>query len=76
MKQKWKIGKVYKIGEIKTGFDQKIVRRLLEFGFTPGTKFMISYKSLLAKSVIVELRGFSLSIRTRFLDCLEVESER
>jgi len=71
--KKFKAGKFYQVVGYKRGIDEKVKRRLLEFGFTRGERFMVAYKSFFAGSVIVELRGFSLSLRTKFLDFLEVK---
>ena len=72
MKKKWQINKIYKVVGFESTADEKVLRRLLEFGFTKGTNFLISHKTLLGETVIVEIRGFSLSLRTKFLSCLKV----
>ena len=41
----------------------KIKRRLLELGLTEGQKIRVVRKSLLGKAFLIEVRGYSLSIR-------------
>lgn len=72
MKSKWIIGKIYKIVDYKEKCDERILRRLLEFGFTKGTHFIISHKSMFGKVGTIEIRGFCLSFRLKFLDILKV----
>ena len=42
---------------------EKIKRRLLELGFTRGEKVRVVRKSLLGKVRLVEIRGYTLSLR-------------
>ena len=74
MKQNWRINAAYQIVGYNELKGEKVVRRLLELGFTPGQKFIISHKSMLGKSVIVDIRGFCLSMRSDFLKYLKVKS--
>ena len=71
--KKFKTKYIYKIIGYKVSASEKVKRRLLEFGFTKGERFVVSYKSLFGGSVIVEIRGYLLSLRTKFLSYLEVE---
>ena len=71
--KKFAKNRVYKIVGFESLLDDKVTRRLLEFGFTKGEKFIISHKSFWGSSVIVEIRGYSLSMRTKFLSLLKVE---
>ena len=73
MKKKYELNKLYKVVGYQRPFDEKVLRRLLEFGFTKNTVFKISHVSFLGKSVIVELRGYYLTMRKRFLNFLKVE---
>ena len=73
MKKNWVVGRSYKVIDYNEKSDERILRRLLEFGFTPNQSFVISHKSLTGQSLIVELRGFSLSLRTKFLSILKVK---
>jgi Fe2+ transport system protein FeoA len=73
MIKKWKLKKVYKITGYEDYSDKKVLRRLLEFGFVKGTNFVISYKSLLGDTFLVEVRGYTLSLRNKFLSYLKVE---
>ena len=58
-----KVGENYSIKGIKENSPHKIKRRILELGFTPGQKVKIIRKSLLCKAYLIELRGFTLTIR-------------
>lgn len=73
MKNKLQLNRFYKVLGFQNYQDEKIVRRLLELGFTKGTRFCIAHKSLLGKSVVVELRGYYLTMRSKFLDIIKVE---
>ena len=69
---KFKLKKYYKILGYDDKVDEKIKRRLLEFGFLIGESFYVSHNSLFGKCLIVELHGFSLAIRSDILSCLKV----
>lgn len=43
----------------------KIKRRLLDLGFTTGTKVRLVRKSILNKVVLLELRGYVLSLQKK-----------
>ena len=58
-----KTGKYYKILDISQYATDKIRRRLLELGFTSGEYIKIIRKSLIGKTLLVEIRGYILSIR-------------
>ena len=73
MKKKYELNKLYKVVGYEPYADEKVLRRLLEFGFTKNTPFKVSHKSLIGKSVIVELRGYFLTMRKKFLELLKVE---
>jgi len=45
----------------------KINQRLLELGFTQGQRVKIVAKSAMKKAVLLEIRGYLLSIRTSML---------
>ena len=66
------LNRVYKIVGYQKGLDEKTKTRLCEFGFVPDTTFCVIFKSLLGKNVIVEIRGFVLSLKKEYLSCLEV----
>lgn len=72
MKSKWSVGKIYKIVGYNQKGDERILRRLLEFGFTRGESFVISHKSMFGKVGTIEIRGFCLSFRLEFLNILKV----
>jgi len=73
MKKRYELNRLYRVVGYEKQADEKILRRLLEFGFTKNTTFKISHKSLIGKSVIVELRGYFLTMRKKFLELLKVE---
>ena len=67
-----KIGKPYRIA----GFENapvKIRRRLLELGLTKGQKIVLSRKSLLGKALLVDVRGYCLSLRSDVAKVVMVE---
>lgn len=58
-----KVGMFYIIEGIMDKAPLKIKRRILELGFTRGQRVRLLRKSLLGKAYLVELRGFTLTIR-------------
>lgn len=67
------IGKFYTVKGFVEGASIKIKRRILELGFTRGQKIKIVRKSLLGKAFLVELRGFTLTIRKDIAGIILVE---
>ncbi len=59
-----KFGKTYQIEKIDEKSPIKIKRRLLDLGFTSGQKVRAVRKSLLGKAFLVEIRGYTLSLRS------------
>ncbi len=68
-----KINEYHKIIGLSKKAPLKIKRRLLELGFTIGTSSRILRKSLLGRAYLVELRGFTLSMRKNILEYILVE---
>lgn len=62
-----KIGEQREVESISDLAPFKIKRRLLELGFTKGTKVKVHRKSLLGQAYMVELRGFILSMKKDIL---------
>lgn len=60
---KAKAGKFYQILGYSENVAIKIKRRLLELGLTVGQTVKIARKSLLGKAYLLEVRGYSLSMR-------------
>lgn len=60
---KARAGKYYEISAYEEKVSIKIKRRLLELGLTVGQKVKIVRKSLLGKAFLIEIRGYSLSMR-------------
>lgn len=58
-----KKGIFYEVKGISPTANLKIKRRLLELGFTRGQKVKVVRKSLLGKAYLVEIRGFTLTVR-------------
>lgn len=56
-------GKNYEIVGLVATAPLKIRRRLCDLGFNAGQKIRLVRKSLLGKAYLVELRGYTLSIR-------------
>lgn len=63
-----KRGIYYKIDAYSQLAPTKIKRRLLELGLTNGQKVRVVRKSLLGKAYLIEVRGYTLSLR-RDLAC-------
>jgi len=63
---KGKVGKTLMIDGFLGDID-KINQRLLELGFTQGQRVKIVAKSAMKKAVLLEIRGYLLSIRTSML---------
>ena len=70
---KAKIGKLYLITTISNSASIKIKRRLLELGFTKGQFVKLVRKSFLAKTFLIELRGFTLTIRKDVASLIEIK---
>ena len=63
---KGKVGKTLMIDGFLGDID-KTNQRLLELGFTQGQRVKIVAKSAMKKAVLLEIRGYLLSIRTSML---------
>lgn len=68
-----KIGQYVKLKSYKLDTPIKIKRRLLDLGFTEGQKLRTIRKSLLGKTYMLELRGFTLTLRKDILSFILVE---
>lgn len=55
------------------GQNDRILRRLLELGFTLGQKVRIVSTSLQKKVFLVQIRGYLLSIRSEMLNRIIVD---
>ena len=66
-----KINQNYKV----VGFDgnDQIMRRFLELGFSVGEKIKIVSTSLQKKVLLIEIRGYLLSVRADLLSRIFVE---
>lgn len=60
-----KIGQEGRIETFSEKCPIKIKRRLLDLGFTTGTKVRLVRKSILNKVVLLELRGYVLSLQKK-----------
>lgn len=67
-----KKGEVCKIVGFNGQFD-RILRRFLELGLSRGQKVKIVSTSLQNKVVLIEIRGYVLSVRKNLLDRVVVE---
>ena len=63
---------LFKIKEIKKCCPFKIKRRLLDLGFLPETELKVIKKSLLSKVLLIEIRGYCLSLQTKIADYIIV----
>lgn len=68
--------KAMEIGEI-IGLSEnaplKIRRRLCDLGFTPGQKVKLVRKSVLGKALLIEIRGYTLSVRSTVAEVVVVK---
>ena len=71
--EKAKIGVYFKIVGFFESIPLKIKRRLLELGLTKGQKVRVVRKSLLAKAYLIEVRGYTLSIRKSLTSFVRIE---
>lgn len=62
----------YKIVDF-LGEADNVKRRLWELGFTRGQSVRVLEKSLLKKVLLVEIRGYVLSVRRATLSCVVVK---
>lgn len=69
-----KRGKCGKLVEIDEYLAPNIKRRMLELGLTNGQKVRIARKSILNKVLLIEIRGYMLSIRKNIAGHIWVES--
>ena len=57
-----KVGEEGIIERVADNCSDKVRRRLLDLGFTSGQRVRLAKKSILGKVVLVEIRGYSLSL--------------
>ena len=67
-----KTKKIYKIAGFCGDFDG-VTRRFLELGFSVGQNVKVVAKSLQKKVFLIELRGYTLSVRASLLDRVQVQ---
>ena len=70
--EKAKCGVYYSIIGYSQQTPLKIKRRLLELGLTGGQKVRVVRKSLLGKAYLIEVRGYTLSMRKGLTSFVEV----
>lgn len=51
----------------------KIRRRLCDLGFTPGQRVRLVRRSVLGKALLIEIRGYTLSIRSTVAEAVLVK---
>ncbi len=71
--EKAKNGVFYTIESYSKNAPLALKRRILELGLTPGQKVRIVRKSLLGKAYLIEVRGYTLSMRKSLLSYINVE---
>ncbi len=69
---KAKVGELVKITGY-VGEDDRIFRRFLELGLTRGQVVKIHNRSILNKVILLEIRGYVLSVRKSLLERVVVE---
>ena len=67
-----KLNKCYKIVGY-SALDEKILRRFCDFGLTIGQMVKVTYKSLLKKVILIEIRGYTLSLKSSLASGVLVE---
>lgn len=67
-----KLGQVCTIVAVKNE-DHKSTLRLCELGFTSGEKVRIVAKSLFGRAMLIEVKGYLLSIRSILLKSVVVQ---
>ncbi len=65
-------GRFFEICGISKSASIKIKRRLLELGLTEGQKVRVCRRSLLGKVLLIEIRGYTLSLRRDIAGFVEV----
>ncbi len=65
--------KFYSIIKIDNVQSEKIRRRLYDLGFLSGQRIRVVYKSLLKKAYMIEIRGYTLSLRNTIVNAIMVE---
>ncbi len=55
--------------------DKPLAVRLLDMGFTPGTRLKVSLCSPSGDPMVVQLRGYTLSLRREEAACIFVSRE-
>ncbi len=69
-----KIGKLYTIDAIGEQLPLKIRRRMYDLGFINGQKIKVVRKSLLKKAILIEIRGYTLSLRSTIAEFIYLKS--
>lgn len=70
---KAKLGVFYKINDITYNLGDNVKRRLLDLGFTKGEKIRVVGKSLLKKAYLIEIRGYTLTLKKDIVSCILVD---
>ena len=68
-----KQNKFYKVVGFDDSIEKNILRRFCDFGITKGQKIKVNYKSLLKKVILIEIRGYTLSIKSSLASKVLVE---
>lgn len=68
-----KKNKHYSIVKIDVSLSEKLRRRLYDLGFLAGQKIRVVNKSLLKKAYMIEIRGYTLSLRNTIVNAVMVE---
>lgn len=65
--------KLYEVVELNKVAPLKIRRRLCDLGLTSGQKVKLVRKSLLGKVLLIEVRGYTLSVRADIAEAVIVK---
>ena len=66
--------KAYSIVQIEKDCPSSVRRRLFDLGFTKGQTIQKIQTSLLGKVILVQIRGYLLSIRSSIADSIMVKA--
>lgn len=68
-----RFGKYYILSSVSKDCPQNVRRRFFDLGFTCGQRIRKVRSSLLGKVILVEIRGYLLSVRSSLAKFLEVK---
>jgi len=70
---KVKCGQYFNVAGFSSDAPFKFKRRLLELGFTSGQRVCLKRKSCFKKAYLIEIRGYTLSLRRTLAEYILLE---